>query len=165
MDYTTKTQSLSPGQKECINGIIASYGGLTSQLLEILLEIQDASDAKYISEAAAYYVAEQMDIKPTQIYDVISFFSSLHGTPRAKFPIQICSSIVCKVNGGDSLLEQLQSLLGVGVNEPTADGKYMIEPVPCFGACDVAPAIRVNGVVYGKIDSKEKLAEIIDSLQ
>ena len=165
MDYTTKTQSLSSAQKECINGIIASYGGLTSKLLEILLEIQEAADAKYISEATAYYVAEQMNIKPTQIYDVISFFSSLHGTPRAKFPIQVCSSIVCKVNGGESLLEALEALLGVGVNEPTADGKYIIETVPCFGACDVAPAIRVNGVVYGKIPSKEKLAEIIDGLQ
>lgn len=165
MDYTTKSQSLSPDQKECINGIIASYGGLTSKLLEILLDIQDASEAKYISEAAAYYVAEQLDIKPTQIYDVISFFSSLYSTPRAKFPIQVCSSIVCKVNDGDNLLADLQSLLGVGINEPTADGKYIIETVPCFGACDVAPAIRVNGVVYGKINSKEKLAEIIDSLR
>ena len=62
-------------------------------------------------------------------------------------------------------MSHLQSLLGVGLNQPTPDGKYIIEEVPCFGACDVAPAIRVNGVVYGHITSKDKLAEIINSLQ
>lgn len=165
MAFSTETQALTPQRKECIDKIIASYDGLTTKMLEILLDIQEADPQKYISEAAAYYVAEQMGVKITQVYDVISFFSSLHDAPQAKFPIQVCSSIVCKVNDGDGLMEHLKALLGVGLNEPTADGKYIIEEVPCFGACDVAPAIRVNGVVYGRITSKDKLAEVINSLQ
>ena len=165
MAFSNETQSLTTERKECINKIIASYDGLTSKMLEILLDVQNATDGKYISEPMAYYIAEQLGVKITQVYDVISFFSSLHDTPRAQFPIQVCSSIVCKVNDGDGLLSHLQSLLGVGLNQPTPDGKYIIEEVPCFGACDVAPAIRVNGVVYGHITSKDKLAEIINSLQ
>ncbi|MDD5953228.1 MAG: NAD(P)H-dependent oxidoreductase subunit E [Oscillospiraceae bacterium] len=165
MAFSNQPQPLSPERKECIDKIIASYGGLTSKMLEILLDVQDTAEGKYISEATAHYVAEQLQVKITQVYDVITFFSSLHDAPRAQFPIQVCSSIVCKVNDSDGLMEHLQSLLGVGLNEPTADGKYIIEEVPCFGACDVAPAIRVNGVVYGKITSKDKLAEIINSLR
>ena len=122
-------------------------------------------DEKYISEPEAYYVAEKMNVKPTQVYDVISFFAALHDKPRAKFPIQICSSIVCKVNDSNSLMANLQDLLGVGLNEATADGKFIIEEVACFGACDVAPAVRINGVVYGHLTTKEKVADILNSLQ
>lgn len=160
-----KTQSLSPERKECINRIIDSYGDPTAKMLEILLDIQNSVDEKYISEPDAYYVAEKMNVKPTQVYDVISFFASLHDKPRAKFPIQVCSSIVCKVNDSNSLLANLQSLLGVGLNEATADGKFIIEEVACFGACDVAPAVRINGVVYGNLTSKEKIADVLNSLQ
>jgi NADH:ubiquinone oxidoreductase subunit E len=158
-------QSLSAARKECIDKIIASYDDPSPKMLEILLEVQDSVDEKYISEPEAYYVAEKMNVKPTQVYDVISFFAALHDKPRAKFPIQVCSSIVCKVNDSNSLMANLQDLLGVGLNEATADGKFIIEEVACFGACDVAPAVRINGVVYGHLTTKEKVAEILNSLQ
>ena len=32
--------------------------------------------------AAAYYVAERLGVKPTQVYDVISFYTALHDKPR-----------------------------------------------------------------------------------
>lgn len=160
-----ETQSLSAERKECIDRIIASYGDPSAKMLEILLDVQDSVDEKYISEPAAYYVAEKMNVKPTQVYDVITFFASLHDKPRAKFPIQVCSSIVCKVNDSNSLMANLQALLGVGLNEATADGKFIIEEVACFGACDVAPAVRINGVVYGNLTTKEKLADVLNGLQ
>ena len=158
-------QSLSAERKEFIDKIIASYDDPSPKMLEILLEVQDSVNEKYVSEPEAYYVAEKMNVKPTQVYDVISFFASLHDKPRAKFPIQVCSSIVCKVNDSNSLMANLQDLLGVGLNEATADGKFIIEEVACFGACDVAPAVRINGVVYGHLTTKEKVAEILNNLQ
>ena len=36
----------------------------------------------------------------------------------------------------------------------TYDGRFSIEQVPCFGACDVSPAVRVNGVVQGEVNGK-----------
>lgn len=164
MHFQSGSQALTPERKECIDGIIASYDDPTTKLLEILLDIQDSADGKYISEATAYYVADRMNIKPTQIYDVISFFSSLSDQPRAKYPIQVCSSIVCKINDSNSLLENLKELIGKDMNEATYDGKFIIEEVPCFGACDVAPAFRINGVVYGNMDSKEKIASVLKQL-
>lgn len=164
MGFNTETHVLTAERKECINRIIASYEGSASKLLEILLEIQDSADEKYISESTAYYVSEQMNLKITQIYDVISFFSALSEKPRAKYPIQVCSSIVCKVCGGDSTMQNLKELLYKEINEPTYDGRFIIEEVPCFGACDVAPAIRINGVVYGNIHTKEQLVDILKNL-
>ena len=35
---------------------------------------------------------------------------------------------------------------------------------PCFGACDVSPAVRVNGVVYGHLDSEERILDMLQQL-
>ena len=62
MAFSNETQSLTTERKECINKIIASYDGLTSKMLEILLDVQYATDGKYISEPMAYYISEQLGV-------------------------------------------------------------------------------------------------------
>ena len=68
MAFSNETQSLTTERKECINKIIASYDGLTSKMLEILLDVQNATDGKYISEPMAYYIAEQLGVKNLILY-------------------------------------------------------------------------------------------------
>lgn len=144
-----------------LNSILENYEYNPSKLLEILLEVQRQEELHYISKENAYYIAEKIGMKASQIYDVISFFEALHEKPRAKYPIQVCESIVCKVNESDNLLANLKEILGVELNEATYDKNFIIEEVPCFGACDVAPAVRINDVVYGNLTSKEKVEELL----
>ena len=76
--------------------------------------------------------------------------------------MQVCRSIACKVNGSDTLLDTVKSILGVEPGEVTYDGRFTIEEVSCFGACDVAPAIRINGTVYGHLDTTEKVRAVLE---
>lgn len=156
--------TLDEGVLEKVDEIIASYHQDVSQLLQILLEVQKEVKEQYISQKMAYYIAEKLGIKVSQIYDVITFFSALHTTPRAKYPIQVCESIVCKANGRDGLLDHLMQILELPLGEVTYDGRFMLEEVPCFGACDVAPAVRINGKVYGHLDSYDQVLALIKSL-
>ena len=126
--------------------------------------VEAAVERHYIPESAAYYVAEKLGVKPTQVYDVISFYSALHDKPRAKFTLEVCSSAPCRVKDSDTLLERLKRLLNLEVGEVTYDGRFSIEKVPCFGACDVSPAVRVNGVVYGHLDSEERILDMLQQL-
>lgn len=155
---------LTPALIQEMDTVMSKYGYESSKLLEILLEIQEAVPRKYIPKAAAYYVAEKMGIKATQIYDVVSFFSALHETPRAKHPIQVCSSIVCKVNQNSFVLDTLKEVLNIGLNETTYDGRFTLEEVPCFGACDKAPAIRIHDVVYGPLTTRQQIIQIVQRL-
>lgn len=145
-----------------LNSILESYENNPSRLLEILLEVQRQEELHYISKENAYYIAEKLGMAASQIYDVISFFEALHEYPRAKYPIQVCESIVCKVNDNDSLLSNLKDILGVDLDEATYDNKFIIEEVACFGACDVAPAVRINGIVYGNLTTKDKVLELLN---
>ena len=105
-----------------------------------------------------------LGVKPTQVYDVISFYTALHDKPRAKFTLEVCSSAPCRVKDSDTLLERLKRLLNLEVGQVTYDGRFSIEQVPCFGACDVSPAVRVNGVVYGHLDSEERILDMLQQL-
>lgn len=147
-----------------IDLIISAHASDGSQLVGILLDIQDIIPTHYIPREIAYYLAEKLDLKITQIYDVISFYSSLADKPRARYPIQICASIVCKVNDAGTVFSTLKDLLGIGLNEVTYDGRFTLESVPCFGACDMAPAVRINGKVYGNLTSREKIEDLLNEL-
>lgn len=155
---------LTPDIRAQIDAILAASGYDGSKLVGILLDIQDIIPMHYIPEEVAYYLAEKLDVKVTNIYDVISFYASLYEQPRGKYPIQMCESIVCGVNDNGLVFDTLKELLGIGINEATADGKYYLECVPCFGACDIAPAVRVNGKVYGHLNSREKIEAMLAEL-
>jgi NADH-quinone oxidoreductase subunit E len=46
--------------------------------------------------------------------------------------------------GGDDIYKTLSELLGVGMNETTADGSITLEHAECLAACDYAPVVTVN---------------------
>lgn len=141
--------------------VIAAHDNDSTQLVGILLDIQDQIELHYIPKPVAYYLSDKLGLKITQIFDVISFYASIYCQPRAKYPIQICNSVVCRINDGDSLYANLCEALGIQAGEVTADRKFTIEKVPCFGACDIAPAARINGKVYGHLTSKERIMDML----
>lgn len=147
-----------------IDLVLAAHDYDGSRLVGILLDIQELVPQRYIPEEIAYYAAEKLRVKPTAVYDVISFYSALSDKPQAKYLIQVCDSVVCKINDSQVILDALRELLGIDVGESTYDGRFMIEQVSCFGACDVAPAVRIHGKVYGHLTNREKIAELLDTL-
>ena len=162
--FAQKLDELTPEMVFLVDSIVEKHDGDATQLVGILLDLEAAVERNYIPEPAAYYLAERLGIRPTQVYDVISFYSALHDKPRAKYTLQVCDSAPCRVKDSDALCETLKRLLNLEVGEVTYDGRFSIEKVPCFGACDVSPAVRVNGVVYGHLDSEERIVAMLQQL-
>jgi len=146
-----------------IDTIIANNDSNSTKLVGILLEVQDIIPKQYVPLEVSAYISQKMNIPLSRIYDVISFYAALSDVPRADYVVQLCDSVVCKVTGNTDLKDSLQDLLGIGINEITPDGKYAIESTACFGACDIAPAIRVNGKVHGHLTSREKVKQVLDN--
>lgn len=164
MDFEGKGQILTKELVKQIELILFAHNNDASELVGILLDIQAIIPRQYIPEEVAYYLAENLQTKISNIYDVISFYAALSTVPRAKYPIQICDSIVCKINDNTTIFAVLKDLLGIDLNEVTYDGRFTLEKVPCFGACDIAPAVRINGKVYGNLTTREKIVALLDAL-
>jgi NADH-quinone oxidoreductase subunit E len=68
----------------------------------------------------------------------------------------------CYLKGGQDLLDEIRSLVGIKGSEVSADGLFSIDPVRCIGCCGLAPAITIGSETYGKL-TKDMLPAIIDS--
>ena len=146
---------------EEIERVLDAHDRDATQIVGILLDVQDLIERQYIPEKVAFFIAEKLPIKVSIIYDCLTFYASLSERPRAKYPVQVCRSVVCRVNKSDSLLDTLRRLLNIEVGEVTYDGRFTLEEVPCFGACDQAPAVRINGQVYGHLDRPEQVQSLL----
>lgn len=145
-----------------INRIVEKYNYDESKLISILLDVQKIVPKQYIPTEIAIYIGEKMNLPLSRVYDVISFYMALSPNKRGDYIIQVCDSVVCQVVGNAFLLNILQDYLNINFDESTEDGIFYLEKAPCFGACDVAPAIRLNGTVYGNLDTKKKIIDLLE---
>ena len=162
----TKDYPLSPELQGRIDLVLEAHDYDPTQIVGILLEVQDLDERHYVPEPTAYYLAEKLSMPITNIFDCLNFYAQLSDKPRAKYPIQVCSSPACRVNVIDTkrLLGTLEELLDIKIGETTYDGRFTLETISCFGACDRAPAVRINGTVYDHLDSREKIEALLRSL-
>ena len=114
----------------------------------------------YIPRQVAIKLAQVLDVPLAKIYGVITFYHFFKLTQPGRNQIQVCLGTACYLKGNEDVLQELESLLGIAVNEVTENGEFSIEAVRCVGCCGLAPVITVNGEVYGKI-TKAKLPEIL----
>ncbi len=74
--------------------------------------------------------------------------------------ILICDSVSCWIVGYHELLQMLTHRLGIGLGETTPDQRFTLLPIACLGACDQAPAMMIDGELYGPV-TEEKVEEIL----
>lgn len=114
----------------------------------------------YIPRAEALELARVLDIPLAKIYGVITFYHYFKLNKPGKNKVQICMGTACYLKGGQDLVQELENLLGIGVNQTTADNEFSMEAVRCVGCCGLAPVVVVNDEVYGKV-GKDRLPEIL----
>ena len=114
----------------------------------------------YIPRAEALELARVIDIPLAKIYGVITFYHFFKLNKPGKNKVQVCMGTACYLKGGQDLIQELENLLGIGVNQTTADNEFSMEAVRCVGCCGLAPVVVVNEEVYGKV-GKDRLPEIL----
>ena len=157
-------QPLTAERQAQIDGVLEAHDFDPTQIVGILLEVQDLEPLHYVPRPTAYYIAQKLSMRVTNIYDILCFYDQLSTKPRARYTIQVCGSIACRVNASERLADTLKRLLGIDYGETTYDGRFTLERITCFGACDRAPAVRINGHVYDHLDSEEKIRALLASL-
>jgi NADH-quinone oxidoreductase subunit E len=145
-----------------IQDVVEKYGKDREYLIPILKKIQKLNKYNYIPQEVSQYLAKYMQLKESEVYEVISFYAEFSETPRGENVIKVCDSTVCRVNNNTETIKLLESLLSIKMGETTQDKNFSLEYSPCFGACDISPAMRINGKTYGNLD-KKSLKEIIES--
>ena len=114
----------------------------------------------WVSDESLKAAAALLDMSPTELDGVATFYTLIFRRPVGKHVIMLCDSVSCWVMGCEGIRQQLQQLLGVGFGETTIDGEFTLLPITCQGACDCAPVMLVNGELEGHLD-ETKVKQII----
>jgi len=142
-----------------IQSIIENYEPRDkSNLIKILQEVQRKEG--YITPDAVEKISSHLWISRSQIFGVASFYAQFKFNPPGRHSIKICLGTACHVQGGDFLLNALQSEIGISPNETTEDGRFDLERVACLGCCALAPVVMVDDIIYSNM-SVIKLKEIL----
>lgn len=118
-------------------------------------------ERRYLSRPVLEYVAVRLKISLAEILRVASFYNAFSLAPVGRHTIEICLGTACFVRGSGLLLERLEQELNVAEGETDSQGRFTLRTVRCIGCCALAPAMRIDGVTFGKV----KLDKVVNVLE
>lgn len=160
-----QTINITPELMARINELISHYpqGKQKSALLPVLHELQDAHD-NWLSVELQNKAAEILNIKPIEVYEVVTFYTMFNQKPVGKYMFEFCVTSCCAINNAENLMEYTCKKLGVAPGEVTKDGLFSVVGVQCLGACGYAPMVQIGDFYHERL-TQQKIDELIESCQ
>ncbi len=153
---------LSDSLKAKFDQVIARYPVKRSAIVPLLLFAQD--EIGCVSDEAIEEIARQVEVRPIEVMEDISYYSMLHRHPIGRYNLQVCTNISCMLRGGEQIFEYCSKRLAIGHKQTTPDGRFSLEEVECIGACCGAPAMQVNYDYYENL-TPEKIDALLEKLR
>jgi NADH-quinone oxidoreductase E subunit len=146
--------------EEAILKIVNTYKDVRGGVIPALYALQELY-GNHLPEEALRQLAEGLGVPVNQVFGVATFYTMFSVRPRGENIIRVCESPPCHLMHAQSIIEILEDELGIRVGETTSDGRFTLELTSCLGVCAVAPAMMVNGEVYGNL-TRDKIPEILN---
>lgn len=133
---------------------------------ELVVDVMFAFQDHYgfLSDEALEKAADLLGMTPLEMEELATFYTFIYREPVGRYVIHVCDSIICWMDGYESIRDYLCEKLGIKMGETTSDGLFTLLPVCCIGYCDRSPAILINRKVYGPL-TPEKLDNILEKLK
>lgn len=125
-----------------IENILAKYDDRRSGVLPLLYVAQD--EYGKLTDQAINEVADALDLPPTDIFEVVGFYTLYYQQNVGKWIIQVCDDVPCCYCGAEELIATLKEKLGINEEETTPDGMFTLQRVKCLAACSRPPVVQVN---------------------
>jgi NADH-quinone oxidoreductase subunit E len=143
---------------EPVAKFIEEWKDKPGNLIMVLHKVQEHYG--YVPRDVAFEVAARLRVPLAKIYGVITFYHFFKLRKPGRHQIAVCMGTACYLKGGEDLIKELETILGIGLNQTTPDGEFSLEAVRCIGCCGLAPVLTVDGQVYGRL-TKDQLADIV----
>ena len=157
--------SASPAKEQLtpeLEAFIQQWKKRPGNLIMVLHRVQEHFG--YVPRSVAFQVADLLKIPLAQVYGVLTFYHFFKLKKPGRFQFAVCLGTACYLKGGNDLIQELENILGVGLNVVTPDGQFSVEAVRCLGCCGLAPVMSVNGTMHGNL-KKEDVAGIVAQYQ
>ena len=130
-----------------IDAVIDRHRGRPGCLIPVLEECQEIFG--YLPVELQEYIGRGLNIAPSTIYGVVTFYSFFTMVPKGRHIIKVCMGTACYVKGIGEVMSRIQADYNLEVGETTADRRFSLESVRCLGACGLAPVIVIDKDTHG----------------
>ena len=158
----SETIAFKPETLEQVHKIIARYPeGKQKSALIPFLHLAQKEFGGWLDVPVMDYVAEILNIKPIEVYEVATFYTMFNMKPVGKYVLEVCRTGPCLTRGSEKILDHIRKSLNIKDGETTADGMFTLKPAECLGACGYAPMLQL-GKFYHENLTTEKVDEILE---
>ena len=145
-----------------IDQIIAENRSNPGAVITVLRECQRV--VGYLPVELIDYIGHGLNLPPSEVYGVASFYSLFSMTPKGRHTIKICLGTACYVKGIKEVMARINTTYKVEAGGITEDRRFGLEGVRCLGACGLAPVMVVNEDTHGAVTS-DRVVGIIDQYE
>ena len=117
-----------------------------------------------VDDVVEDYLAERLELAPSLVRGVRSFYSHYRRPEDGKHVIMVCRTLPCALRGAAAILAAFEEHLGIRAGETTPDGLFTLRKVECLGACAAAPAAQINDDYFENL-TPEKVRDIVLALR
>jgi NADH-quinone oxidoreductase E subunit len=145
-----------------VKKILSRYPNQMAACLPVLYVAQHQFG--YLPQEALDLVAATLDLPPSHVYGVATFYTMFDKKKVGTYHVQVCTNVSCMLCGAYDVVGRLKKKLGIEPGQTTADGHFTLTEVECLAYCGTAPAVQVNEDVY-ELQSPDKVEELMDQLR
>ena len=153
---------MQPETREKIEALFERYPERCGALLPALFLLQE--ERGYVDPDQARAIAELFELKPVEVWEVLTFYNMFYTTPQGRHHVYVCTNLSCSLRGGRTLLRLAESHLGIRAGQTTRDGRITLGHEECLGSCGTAPMMRVDGQYHEDLDA-ESMKRLLDTLE
>lgn len=140
-----------------ITGILARYPTKQAAVMPVLWLAQDSFD--WIDLDVMRLVARTLNLPPSHVHAVASFYTMFKKAPTGKYLLQVCHTLSCALLGADAIVDHLRATLQCDEHGHSKDGLFTVMRVECLASCGSAPMMQVNEHFYERLTP-----EIVDQV-
>lgn len=122
--------------------ILSRYPDKQGALLPVLNLAQEVRG--HLSPETMEQVAEILELMPSYVRGVATFYTMYNKQPVGDFLIQVCTNVACNMCGGDDVMHAFLEATSTEAGETTPDGHFTVIEAECLGACGFPTAIQIN---------------------
>jgi NADH:ubiquinone oxidoreductase subunit E len=141
-----------------IDQILQTNKPVPGSIITALRECQDT--VGYLPVELLDYISAGMNLPPSDVYGVASFYALFSMTPKGRHTIKLCLGTACYVKGIKEVMNRIENQFHLKDGETSEDRRFTLQGVRCLGACGLAPVMVVNQDTHGDVGS-DKVLDIL----
>jgi NADH:ubiquinone oxidoreductase subunit E len=145
-----------------IDKIIQANRPVAGSIITALRECQDV--VGYLPVELLDYISAGLNLPPSDVYGVASFYSLFSMQPKGRHIIKLCLGTACYVKGIKEVMNRIENQYNVKEGGTTEDRRFSLEGVRCLGACGLAPVMVIGADTHGDISS-DKIINILENYE